>query len=272
MEKRHRILLVSSDAEEQRALIHALDEVDSEVVHAETGFSAIALLQESNFDLILATPKIGSLDIWRLARIVRSGVNRDERTLPIILAHGDCQGVLTESLAEDYRINFTISLNNLDQLPSLVENCLESPDHGLSKKPVLVIEDHKNTAVFIKKILENSYSVELAEDGESGLEMWRRGRHILVFLDVMLPGISGSEVLNQIIKIDPSQSVVMMTAYGSIDIARALMMEGASDFIAKPFIADDIRNACARVFRWKNYQNTRQITEGITPPTPLSSS
>jgi len=253
MPKRTRLLLICSGEDNKAVLIEALGGLDLEVIHAETGFSAITLLSESAFDLIIATPEIGSLDIWRLARIVRSGVHHGDRIVPIILVHNNIVDPLLASLSEDYRINCTLGLSQLDQLPSVIEACLKNTEYGLDNKSVLVIEDHKNTAVFIKKILENTYNVELAEDGESGVEMWKRRRHGLVFLDVMLPGISGTEVLNQIKKIDPNQIVIMMTAYGSIEIARTLMIEGASDFIAKPFIADDIRNACARVSRRNSY-------------------
>lgn len=70
----------------------------------------------------------------------------------------------------------------------------------MSKKPsILVIEDDPNLRMLYAEVLtQNNFTVQLAEDGQSGLEKLQAGGHDLVLLDVMLPKLSGLDVLHQL--------------------------------------------------------------------------
>ncbi len=118
---------------------------------------------------------------------------------------------------------------------------------------MLIIEDHQDTSRLARRILRNRFQVETAEDGETGLQAWEDGRHELVLLDVMLPKLSGLEALEAIMQIDKSQPVVIMTAFGSSDLAEKMLIIGAVDFITKPFLAEQLRRVCELAVHREDY-------------------
>ena len=65
------------------------------------------------------------------------------------------------------------------------------------KTTLLVIEDYPDTVDLIHRILSKQFDIETAQDGESGLAAWQARRHDLVLLDVMLPRMSGEQVLDR---------------------------------------------------------------------------
>ena len=90
-------------------------------------------------------------------------------------------------------------------------------------------------------MLRFNYDIEIAEDGKKGVELYLQKEYAIVLLDVMLPQMSGQQVLDVIMKHNPSQAVVVMTAHGGIDIAEDMILKGAVDFIQKPFRAEQLR-------------------------------
>lgn len=108
---------------------------------------------------------------------------------------------------------------------------------------ILVIDDEKNIRLMLDKCLSSEgYQVELAGDGISGIEKFNTGNYDAVLLDMKMPGLNGLEVLKKLKDSDSSISVIMMTAFGTIESAVEAMKLGAVDYIKKPFTPDVIRN------------------------------
>jgi DNA-binding NtrC family response regulator len=84
------------------------------------------------------------------------------------------------------------------------------------------------------------FRVKLAENGEDGLALARREPIDVAVLDVMLPDMSGIEVLDELKKSDPEMVVVMITAFASVETAITAMKRGAFDYITKPFKNDEV--------------------------------
>lgn len=106
----------------------------------------------------------------------------------------------------------------------------------ISGETILVVDDDP----YIREALEDrlaslGYQVMLAADGNDALDLFERDRPQLVLLDIELPGIKGIDVLKEIRRRDIEVPVIMITAYGSIDLAVEAMKQGAYDFIPKPF-------------------------------------
>lgn len=105
-----------------------------------------------------------------------------------------------------------------------------------SGETILVVDDDP----YIREALEDrlaslGYKILLAADGNHALEVFERDSPQLVLLDIELPGIKGIDVLNEIRRREADVPVIMITAYGSIDLAVEAMRRGAYDFIPKPF-------------------------------------
>lgn len=110
-----------------------------------------------------------------------------------------------------------------------------------AKDIILVAEDKDSMAAMIARTLaEEGYEVVLASNGDEAVKTFVRGRFDLVLTDLKLPGRDGLEVLKQIRKDNPMIPVIVMTAFGSIEVAVEAMKMGASDFITKPFDVDHL--------------------------------
>ena len=102
---------------------------------------------------------------------------------------------------------------------------------------ILIVEDDKKVAAFIQKGLRQEYhTVDVAHDGETGLNEVESGAYDLVILDLMLPRISGLEILKQI-RADHRQhiAVLVLTAKGNIEDRVQGLDSGADDYLVKPF-------------------------------------
>lgn len=86
-------------------------------------------------------------------------------------------------------------------------------------------------------------SIEHAATGEEALERFASGMPDILLLDQNLPGINGLEVLNRVTAMQTGMVTIMITAYGSIEMAVTATRGGAYDFLTKPFTPKDLRNA-----------------------------
>lgn len=113
----------------------------------------------------------------------------------------------------------------------------------MAKSSILLIDDEEVIRDVISRLLEkNDYQVFSAEESEAGLEILRDQPIDLVLLDLMLPGKSGLECLKDIFEIAPDVSVVMISAYASIENAVQATKMGAFDFVTKPFKNEELLN------------------------------
>ena len=97
----------------------------------------------------------------------------------------------------------------------------------------------------IKLALEHTgYEVDAAADGMDGLLKYGDGtRWNLVLLDQRMPGMPGIEVQREILRRNAQARLILITAFGTIDLALEAIQAGASDFLRKPFTADTLRLA-----------------------------
>ena len=117
-----------------------------------------------------------------------------------------------------------------------------------NKFNILIAEDDEIVRdVMLRFLTEEGYKVFVAEDGISAINILRMEDIHLVLTDLRMPGADGMEVLRAAIKINPKISVVILTAYGTLDDALKAMREGAYDYIVKPFVMQQlllvVRNA-----------------------------
>jgi len=105
-----------------------------------------------------------------------------------------------------------------------------------SKGKVLIVDDAPDTVEIIQKLLSyEGYDIITAFTGEEGVKKAEEENPEVVLLDISLPGIDGNAALRRIRKKNPIQSVIMLTAFATVDNAIHALQEGASDFIKKPF-------------------------------------
>jgi len=109
-------------------------------------------------------------------------------------------------------------------------------------KRILVIDDTKNIRMLLTKCLEHEgYQVDTASDGQEALDMFKKGRYDLAFLDIKMSKLSGTEVLKSIREVGIETPVIIITAYATVKNAVECTKLGAVTYIQKPFTAEKIR-------------------------------
>jgi DNA-binding NtrC family response regulator len=116
---------------------------------------------------------------------------------------------------------------------------------------ILVVDDEEIMREILETLLvREGYTVRLAANGAEGLELARSLPFDAVIVDMMMPGIDGLQMLDELRKQDEELPVIMITAYASMENAIAAMKKGAFDYITKPFKNDEVlvvlRNAVER--------------------------
>jgi FixJ family two-component response regulator len=127
---------------------------------------------------------------------------------------------------------------------------------------ILIIDDESHIRRMMRLTLEAAgYEVVEARDGEEGLSAYDGGSNwSAVVLDQRMPGMDGLETLRQLKKRDPAASVVMATAYASIELAVDAMKAGATDFVRKPLTPDMLRNAVRAAIAKRTSKETEPVT------------
>lgn len=106
---------------------------------------------------------------------------------------------------------------------------------------VLIIEDEYNLADVIKERLEKEkLTVDIVEDGEEGYYYASTNTYDLIILDVMLPNMSGFQILNKLRTDNINSKIIMLTARSTIEDKLNGLENGADDYLTKPFHMDEL--------------------------------
>lgn len=117
-----------------------------------------------------------------------------------------------------------------------------------AKKPlVLIVDDQPGIRRLLVEVLhEEGYAVMEAANGYDGLQKARDHHPALILMDMKMPGMDGIETLRELRRLGIGDRVIMMTAYGELDLVTEAKEIGAADYITKPF---DIVALCDMIAR-----------------------
>jgi len=106
---------------------------------------------------------------------------------------------------------------------------------------LLIVEDEKITRLSLSNILkEEGFDVYPAEDGQEGLDTFKKVSPEIVITDLRLPKLDGIELLKTILSISPTCKVILITAYATVETAVSSLKFGAYDYLTKPFSPDKL--------------------------------
>ena len=133
-----------------------------------------------------------------------------------------------------------------------------SPDNPVEKKThdVLVIDDDPETLDILKALLSRyEFNVTVEPDPRKAIGRVTQERFAVVLTDIIMPEMSGLEVLKEILDYHRATQVILMTGYGTVDKVLDAYGLGASDYIYKPFtdldeVVDAVRRGATRFDRW----------------------
>jgi DNA-binding NtrC family response regulator len=128
------------------------------------------------------------------------------------------------------------------------------------KGKILVVDDELDIreGLYDLLTLEGGYSVELAHNGTQGIQKIESASYDLVLLDLMMPDMSGMDVLSHVRKTDTETPIFMITAYGSVEAAVDALKLGANDYFSKPWDNEKLLIEIDRMIqrRLLEYENT----------------
>ncbi len=117
---------------------------------------------------------------------------------------------------------------------------------------ILVVDDEQDICDYMQMLLEqNGYGVTTLTDPVKVIDTLRASQYHIVILDLMMPKLSGIQVLDQIRKIDDDIAVVVFTGYPSVDTAVKSLKQNVSDYLKKPCDVDDLNETIEDILRKK---------------------
>jgi DNA-binding NtrC family response regulator len=125
----------------------------------------------------------------------------------------------------------------------------------MQKANILVVDDERDICMALNILLtKDGHAVKEAHNGEQAMECIQKENFDIIMTDIKMGKMDGFEVLREAQKISPETSVIMMTAFASVGSAVEAMRAGATDYITKPFINDEIRLTIRRILQSRALQ------------------
>ena len=131
---------------------------------------------------------------------------------------------------------------------------------------ILIVDDEKNYLVVLEALLgPEGYETITADSGRNALRLIRGSDLDLVITDMKMPGMSGMELLEESKQTKPELPVIMMTAYGTIELAVEAMKKQAYDYITKPFQNEELKLTIKKALEnsWLIKEN-RRLSEALS--------
>ncbi len=120
---------------------------------------------------------------------------------------------------------------------------------------ILVIDDDESLRRVLEyNLAQEGYAVLTASSGEQGIELLKKEGADLVVTDVRMPGMDGLQVMQAARKLDPNVQVIILTAFGTIEMAVEAMKAGAFHYISKPFNRDELRLTIRKALQLKDLE------------------
>ena len=151
----------------------------------------------------------------------------------------------------------------------------------MADRRILVVDDEESVIyTCVEELEQEGFEAQGVTDGAEAIELYRSEGFDLVLADLKMPGVDGMEVLRTIMEYDPEALVVIMTAFGTVDIAVEALRSGAREFIAKPFDTSELvaklrsvleqrgatRRCAATCASWDSQASSRSTAASTTRP------
>ena len=122
----------------------------------------------------------------------------------------------------------------------------------MSQLSILVVDDDKDICEYLEDFLTHEgFRVSCVSDPTKVMAQFRAGEFHVIILDLMMPKVSGIDLLNAIRKVDRDVAVIILTGHPTLETATASIEQEVSAYIQKPFAANDFREAMQRIAKKK---------------------
>ena len=239
------ILLVEDDEFNSELLKRRLETLGYGVTTSKTGSKALELLKANKFNLVLLDIMLPDINGDILLHKIKIDPALNNTQVIMVTANSDREMVLKciDAGAIDYLIKpFSMPIVKTRIWRCLknakTESKLNTTSSPFENSKILLIDDQElNRDILAHRLKKSGYQISSFTNGQEALEALKHERFDLVLLDIMMPDISGIDVLKKIRKLDANNDtpVIMITALDDTEIINECMEVGADDYILKPF-------------------------------------
>jgi len=225
-------ILIVDDLHSMRMTLGGiLEDEGYSVMTAEDGYHAIEAVGQRHFNIIFIDIKMPGIDGVQTFREIKK---IDPDAAVVMMTAYSVEELFREAMEEGaYAIIYKPF--DINMVIAIIEELLTR------KTLVLVVDDHFADRETLKTVLEEKgYRVATASDGTEAIDMVRSRHYDIIFLDVRLPDMTGFETFEQVKKIDPQATVIMMTGYAEEDLIKNAIEAGAYTCLRKPFDIDKV--------------------------------
>jgi signal transduction histidine kinase len=264
-----RILIADDDPERLKTVVERMQREGFTVLSAQDGLEALDRAREELPDAIILNLLLRRIDGLRVCEILKS--NPATTNIPVLLTagvHVDADegkralAAGADQFLSDLSPLSTGSGRELGAGQDLVQavRTLLGAEPELEQRPILVAidDDPDNRAFLTKAVTKQGFEVVTAPNATQARRQLDGRRPALIFLDVQMPEESGLALLPQMLRDYPESVVVMMTAYGSEQVAAEALRGGADDYIAKPIDLHRLRELLERNLEKQRLRAERQ--------------
>jgi signal transduction histidine kinase/uncharacterized protein (DUF302 family) len=263
-----RILIADDDPDRLRSSVERLQREGFTVLSAQDGLEALDRAREELPDAIILNLLLRRIDGLRVCEILKS--NPATTNIPVLLTAGvhvdadEGQRALAAGADRFLSDLSPLSTGSGRELGSqdLVQavRTMLGAEPELEERPILLAidDDPDNRAFLTKAVAKQGFEVVTAPNATQARRQLDGRRPALIFLDVQMPEESGLALLPQMLRDYPESVVVMMTAYGSEQVAAEALRGGADDYIAKPIDLQRLRALLERNLDKQRLRSERQ--------------
>lgn len=129
------------------------------------------------------------------------------------------------------------------------------------KQKILVVDDELDMLLLLKMIIEEKtpFQVITTNNPYEALEIFKKEEFDIIIADLKMPGMDGLQLYEEIKKIDPEIPFILITAYGTLEVAQEAMEKDVFDFILKPFKKEQILFTLKKAVKWLELKRENKI-------------
>lgn len=235
------ILIVDDDQDTLNMLIDMfLKEGFYRAMGTVTGRDVRALIKRKSPDIVLLDIHIKGEDSIRLLRDIKA----ENKFLPVVILADEGSRELAKKALAAGASSYVM---REAAAAAIVSNVKEELGRSLTlridkKVNILIIDDDKINADMVSNFLKSEgYSCSVSYSPGKALDLVKTHNPKLIFLDIVMPGMDGIEVLSRIKDMDRNIKVVMMTGVADKNVCADAILKGASGYITKPFSLQQLR-------------------------------